>query len=238
MKTVIIGERYSSSLTSGLKKLGYRVLLMPDNPFISPYLAGHTDLSLLYDKKGETLFAAPYLKYSRFIENISKFITNLYYLDIIQTEEYPNDVQMNVFLNEKYAILNSETISKDIADYLTNSHGYKPVNVRQGYAKCCTLSAGEGIITSDPGIFTATSKYSIPSLKITKGFISLPGFNYGFIGGSAITLDKNLIAFTGKLTNHPDRLIIEEFLSSYDIDTVYLTDDPVFDIGGGFLLED
>ena len=69
-------------------------------------------------------------------------------------------------------------------------------------------------------------------LKIRPGYIDLPGFDYGFIGGASFKISDTKLAFTGRLDSHPDAELITEFASLHNVDIVYITDKPAFDIGG------
>ena len=106
------------------------------------------------------------------------------------------------------------------------------ISCKQGYARCCTCVVDEGaIITSDRGIAAAARKKGIEVLEISAGHIALEGFPYGFIGGASFKLEKNILAFTGTLDRHPDREAIGQFLFLRKVHPVYITQEPVFDIG-------
>ena len=47
-----------------------------------------------------------------------------------------------------------------------------------------------------------------------------------------LKLQKNVLAFTGTLEQHPDKKAILSFLVERNVDPVYITDYPAFDIGG------
>lgn len=109
------------------------------------------------------------------------------------------------------------------------------IDVNQGYSACTTLDCRYGIISSDNGICEAARKHGLKVLQISQGFISLPGYSYGFIGGSAFLLENKMF-FTGTLQNHPDRDRILSFLSAGGIEPIYLTNEEIFDIGGAVLI--
>lgn len=67
---------------------------------------------------------------------------------------------------------------------------------------------------------------------LSKGQIKLSGYSYGFIGGCCGFIDKNLIAFNGKLSTYNDAGKIKNFLRKYNVNYVELTDKPLTDIGG------
>ena len=104
--------------------------------------------------------------------------------------------------------------------------------VRQGYAKCSMLVVDErSIITQDAGIARAARGIGLNVLEIMPGYVALDGFEYGFLGGAGFKPAAGIIAFTGTLDAHPDRLRILTFLAARGVSAVYLTGLPVFDIG-------
>ena len=74
------------------------------------------------------------------------------------------------------------------------------------------------------------------SLDIAPGHIALEGFPYGFIGGAAFKISDDTMAFTGTLDEHPDGERIVGYLAEYGLGSVFLTDKPIFDIGGAVAL--
>ena len=214
---LLAGERYKSLLNVE------DAVWLPDNPHISSFLAGHADLSCFYDGESR-LYCAPHLKGIRFPLE-SKIINTA------QSEKYPNDVQFNGFCINKHASLNKKYFSAEIIDKL-ESAGKCIVNVNQGYAKCCALIVGSNsLITSDTGIYAAATAAGIDVLKIEPGYIDLPGFDYGFLGGSGFIIDCSTIAFTGRLDAHPDKGNIKDFIRKHGKKIEYLSSRPVFDAG-------
>ena len=111
------------------------------------------------------------------------------------------------------------------------------VTVAQGYTKCAASIVNEhSIITADAGVWRAAKQYNINVLDITPGYIELQGFECGFIGGASFKLNEHMIAFTGTLDKHPDKDRILAFLAKHSQEPVFLTRDPVFDIGGAIAL--
>ena len=94
----------------------------------------------------------------------------------------------------------------------------------------CVVNAN-AVITADHGIANALRTHDVEVLEITPGAISLPGYDYGFIGGSSFLLSPDRLAFTGTLAHHPDFRKITDFLKDHHIEPVYLTEEPIFDIG-------
>ena len=229
---VIIGEKYCKILQNGIKSLGINALFMPDNPYVDPRLSGHADLSVLH-LGGDRLLLAPYLKGSSFSRQLEDRGFDIQFADIEQSALYPNDAQMNVCILGDKVIYNPKTVPDTIVKYLTIENGAIQVSSRQGYSRCSVCVVNDNaIITADEGICRSAKAHEIDVLKIRPGYIDLPGFDYGFIGGASFKLSDTKLAFTGGLDKHPDTERIIEFASLHNIDIVYITDKPAFDIGG------
>lgn len=231
---VIIGEKYYDILEHGLNSLGIKAILVPENPNISSPVSCHADMSILYTGN-ENIWLAPYLKNSEFEDKLEFLGLKIHQSDIVQSKEYPHDVSLNICVLNKLIIC-SKWADSTIVDIFTNA-GAKIIRTKQGYARCsvCPVSKN-AVITADRGIADALKSENIDVLLISSGHIDLPGYDYGFIGGSSFKISENKIAFTGRLDAHPDKNAIEEFLGLHNIEPVYLTEHPIFDIGGAIPL--
>ena len=122
------------------------------------------------------------------------------------------------------------------------------INVKQGYTRCSCLPVDDrSFITSDRGIARALSLCDCDVLLIEPGHISLPGYNYGFIGGcggavfecssSEGRFRQKAIVFNGDLSAHPDFKKICSFISRRNIKPVYFDSYPLEDIGSILAVE-
>jgi len=68
-------------------------------------------------------------------------------------------------------------------------------------------------------------------LLIKPGFFDLPGYDYGFVGGSCVKLDRATLAFTGTLKGYENERDIIEFSGKCGIDIIYLTHKRCSDVG-------
>lgn len=230
--TVIIGEKYCNILQNGIKSLGINALFMPDNPYVDDRLSGHADLSVLH-LGGNRLLLAPYLKRSSFSQQLEDKGFDIRFADIEQSALYPNDAQMNVCILGDKVIYNPKTVPDTMVKYLTIENGAIQISSRQGYSRCSVCVVNDNaIITADEGICRSAKAHGIDVLKIMPGYIDLPGFDYGFVGGASFKISDTKLAFTGGLDRHPDAEQIIEFTSLHNVDIVYITDKPAFDIGG------
>lgn len=221
---LFLGEKYRPLLEAALPGAKW----IPDNPFVDRGLSGHADLSLFSD--GSVLYSAPYLK--EYLENqgISALLT-----EKNPGRTYPEDAMFNVFCNESSAVFNRRTAEPSIVSALENSVR-NLIEVSQGYSACNLLGiSADSFITADEGIYRALISKELNVLKIQPGFICLPGFDYGFIGGSAVKPDSSTIAFTGSLSCHPDCDRIVSFIKEQGKSVEFMTDLPVFDIGGAVI---
>lgn len=230
-KIVLLGEKYAKILGKPLEKLGIEPLFVPDNPNVSDMVSGHADISVLhlgYNK----LVLAKYLKGSSLAETLSNLGMTVQFLDTEQGEKYPKDSSLNLCICGENLFYNPKSANSAIVDFLTNEHDLKKRIIKQGYSKCsvCVVSKN-AIITADEGINKRAVEAGIDCLKIAPGFIDLPGYDYGFIGGATFKLDKYTMAFTGSLDFHPDKDNILNFLSLHNVKPVYITERSIFDVG-------
>ena len=116
--------------------------------------------------------------------------------------------------------------------------GLHVITTKQGYTACSAAAAGCGIITSDTGIACAASKAGIPRLVISPGSIDLPGYGYGFIGGScAFCAERGEVWLTGDPMTHPDGESIAAFIRSCGALPRALTTGRLYDCGGMFFFQ-
>lgn len=230
--TVIIGEKYCNILQNGVKNLNINILPMPCNPYVDARLSGHADLSVLH-LGGNRLLLAPYLKGSEFSQQLGNMGFDFQFADIEQSSLYPGDAQMNVCIIGDKVIYNPKTVPDTIVKYLSIGDRAVQVSSRQGYSRCsvCVVN-NNAIITADEGICRSAKAHGIDVLKIRPGYIDLPGFDHGFIGGASFKISDTKLAFTGRLDSHPDAEQMIGFASLHNVDIVYITDKPAFDIGG------
>ena len=229
---ILIGEKYSELLRKPLENLGINPLFVPDNNYIDTRLSGHADLSVLH-VGGNRLWLAPYLRGSQFSEQLIAMGFLLDYPNIQQSAVYPGDAQLNVCICGRYAICNPAVVPKTIVEFLTST-GFNVAACRQGYAKCSVCVVDEGsIITADRGIEAVAREAGLDVLLIEPGFIALDGFQYGFIGGAAFKISRSKLVFTGTLDNYKSKNVILSFLERRQVEPIYLTNRPVFDIGSG-----
>lgn len=230
-KAVLYGEKYADKLKKQLELLQIESIIVPENPFVDKRLAGHADLSVFH-AGGERILLAPHLKGSELALHLESLGAALTFPPIRQREIYPEDAQLNLCMIGEYVFCNINNVPVSIANYLTNSCNVRFQRCRQGYSRCavCVVDA-QSLITADRGIADAGEALGMQVLRISPGFVALDGFSYGFIGGASFKLSEKALAFTGRLDDHPDCRRILSFLREREIEPLFLTQEPIFDIG-------
>jgi len=166
------------------------------------------------------------------------------------SENYPGNIIYNAVCTGKYFIHNLKYTDRSLMqaardrhrknkDELSISAGegqpLETIHVAQGYTRCtCLPVTDDSFITSDMGIAGKLISAGADVLTIKSGYIELPGFDYGFIGGCAGHLfinEKPVVIFNGNLPSHPDFPQISSFIQERGIEILFFEDYPLTDIG-------
>ena len=158
-----------------------------------------------------------------------------YDFDVITSEKvikspYPFDVQLNIARLDNILLINKVTDSH--VKFFSETNNLKNVILKQGYVKCTTCIVNEkSIITSDRGTAPILKDVGLDVLLIEEGYIELPGYDFGFIGGCSGLISNNKMVFSGNIEAHPSFHKIKAFLYDRRIDYVSLTKEKLLDIG-------
>lgn len=145
-------------------------------------------------------------------------------------KSYPEDIRYNACSTGKYFIHNLKYTDPKLIK-MAEELGLVFVNVPQGYAKCSIVAVDENsIITYDEGIADACEKAGLEVLKVRQGYVSLPGYDTGFIGGCSGRLPGEIV-FNGNLGKHPDCEAIQDFIRQRGLECRYFGDFELTDIG-------
>ena len=104
-------------------------------------------------------------------------------------------------------------------------------NTKQGYPACTTLAlSNSSAISADEGMARVLSQNGINVTLINNGDISLPPYEYGFIGGaSGVYRDK--LYFIGDYKLHRDAEKIENSIKEVNLTPLSLGAFPLLDLG-------
>lgn len=227
-----------------LEKIGVEVFKVSVNPKLHIPVASHPDCNLLQlDKKtfvcDEDL--APslvnYIQKNDIVNNLTKGQEKKeneqvkVYSEKISSP-YPGEAALNVKRLDNCIVCNTKYVGKTIQVYAA-ANDLNLYHCNQGYVGCSSvLISSNAAMTDDESVYDTFRRIGLDCLMLSKGQIKLSGYSYGFIGGCCGFIDKNLIAFNGKLSAHNDAGKIKNFLRKYNVNYVELTDKPLTDIGG------
>lgn len=218
-----LSEKADNEIINSLNKNGFDVILLPTFNALSNPVSTHADMLLL--AVGNTLFIHKDYDISiKGFENVIK-------IDEPISCQYPNDVLLNIAVVGKNVFANTKYVSKTILSFL-RENGYTIHHVQQGYAHCSTCIVDDNaIITADKSIAHTAQSIGIDALLIEEGYISLPPYQYGFIGGSCGS-HKDVIYFCGSLEHHPNGEKIRNFIEAHEKNVFELAKSTLSDIGG------
>lgn len=220
----------SSQAGEAIKKLNdfgiETIKIFRDSRLPEP-ISSHADIQMLHAGKN-IVFS---LKEHLFIGEIPKKI-NFIKVRADVGNNYPNDVRLNCAFIGNKLICNTKTVAREILEF-AEINGLTVIHVNQGYTKCSTCVVDENaIITDDESVFSAAGNFFNDVLFVSKGSIGLKGYNYGFIGGCCGKIDKNKIAFNGRIESHTDCYKIIDFLKRNKVECIELHSNKLADIGG------
>ncbi|MBO5934380.1 MAG: hypothetical protein J6Q94_02720 [Clostridia bacterium] len=220
IKKAVIASGLSDDVRTYLIKSGFDIVKFQNNPDVDIRVAHHADLSFFFDGK-DTLFIANEM--AEYYDRLNKYCKNIVVLNKKLRSDYPGDVLLNCVCTGKHFICNPETVSTEIIAKMYKA-GYNIINVKQGYTKCSVVPVNDNaIITDDESVYKECIKSGLDVLKISKGSVELPGFEYGFIGGATGKTAHDEIIFNGDITKHPDYKNIDLFLKKYNVRYVYFS---------------
>lgn len=147
--------------------------------------------------------------------------------------KYPENILLNFLFFNNILYGKTDCIEPELLIYC-KKHDIPTVNINQGYARCSTLVVSEkAAVTADITVKNALEKDGAEVLLINHGYITLDGYDYGFIGGSSGKIDDKTIAFFGNIKKHPDYEKIKKFCNKFDVDIITLCKNkPLTDVGG------
>ena len=236
MKILIVDSRISEKCERALEKEGFFLIKLPPDPNLGEAVASHPDTVMFYSD-GEIITTAEYCDAASYVfGDIREYATmvKIVFTGDRRSSKYPDDCIMNALVIGKRLFCKTDTVSSSIIDF-ANQNGYGVINTNQGYPACSVLAFGESAITADKGIADVLKKNGVNVTLISEGGISLPPYEYGFIGGAS-GVEENKIYFFGNLDLHPDCKTIRDAIESEGYSAISLSDEPLADLGGFILL--
>ena len=213
--TIVLSEEHPQ-FHAALRRRGIHTLAVRRCDLLDSPVASHADMQLLaLDTK--TVLLSPYQPQLK--AQLSQLGLTVLTGPALE-KEYPRDVPYNALRLGNHYICNHKTVSA-VARSHWQKLGCREIAVKQGYASCSTC------VVDERSIITA----GLCVLQIRPGFIQIPKYDTGFIGGCSGRTDDAVI-FTGKLESHPDGAQMRSFIRIRNLQIVELADGPLIDIGG------
>ena len=225
----LCSELIPESALRTLERHGKEVLLLPPHPALPEPVSCHADMITSYFD--DTVFFDKI--YSEAHPEVITQIREKTGCRVVVTderlgEEYPADCLFNAAIGKR-AALGHPSCSKALRRAIEES-GRVFIPVKQGYACCSSLVAGDALITADEGIAAAAEDF-FDVMTISPGNILLEPYDAGFIGG-ATGADAKAVYFVGDIDHHPDAAFIKDHLVDHHLDTVSLMHGRLVDVGG------
>lgn len=228
----IISGQASVEIVDNLTNKGIEVVKTIKVESLSSEISYHPDL-VLHPIAHNTLVVAPEV-FDYYSEKLRP-----HGLKIIKGKDslrshYPGDIKYNIFrIGGSY--VHKKGYSDELIRNYYKKNGIDLIHVTQGYTKCSTLLVDDGsAITSDKKIAEKLRDAGYDILLIEKGWIELPGYEYGFIGGASGHISPKEMVLTGSLLCHPDKTKIEAFIKSKGITIIPLSKERIIDLGTVF----
>lgn len=219
---------------------GAEVFQVPDGQRLPASCSSHPDMRLCY--LGEGIALADCEELARELEVLGMSVS---VPKRRPQGSYPGDAVLNVLFLGKHLFVRTGSPQKPgAAEELfrfAEERGSLVHPVNQGYTRCSVCVVSEkAVITADPSIGAAAERAGVDVLRIQPGYISLPGYEYGFIGGCTGLLGPRLLAVCGGLESHPDgkRILAFTMFHGVDVLSIPTPDGKLWDIGGIVPLEE
>jgi len=232
----VIDCRLPEECKAALVSRGFEPLPMPPFEKLPSPVASHPDM-LLFISDGVLITHKDYYDVAK--AEIDR-IASAGKLSVLLSDEeigntYPHDILFNAATVGNFVLCLEKSVSKHIRA-LADETGRKIFNVNQGYTKCSTVVVNNNaVITSDRTVALAARECGIDLLFVRPGYINLPGYDTGFIGGASGRLGDK-IYFCGNLDTHPDAMAIRAFCAAHCRTAISLSNEPLFDAGTVFFI--
>lgn len=228
---MVIDGRMEPRMKQKLSDRGIELIELTADEYLQASVSGHPDMQLVH-LQDSLLVAHPRLP-STLLDRLKHFGFDVHIGQTHLKAAYPFDIAYNVAILGKVAFHNAQYTDRILAELLERC-SIRLVHVKQGYSKCSVLAVTpESLITADPSIARAASENGFDVLHLQpQTNIRLTGLNYGFIGGTAGFVDRNLLAFAGTPEVLNDAEAVKAFLKKQGVGWIELGENVLHDLGG------
>lgn len=176
---------------------------------------------------------------SQLIPVLEKHYENIFVCkdDLIRT--YPFNTALNCAVVKDNIFCRVDFVYDEFL-WMAEDFGFNIIDTKNGYAKCSTAVVTENAVITDSVDIgkRAEEETDIDVLMISYGGVKLLNTNRGYIGGCCFKLSKDILAFTGRIKNHPEYENIKSFCLNHGVFLEELSDDELpVDIGGAVITD-
>ena len=231
MTLALVDNRISDECERALMIRGFRVIRMPASKNLPTPMASHPDMLVFYHK-GHLISTADYGEEAEYVFSDVRYDCDISmkFVGSMHGKKYPADAIFNALVIGNKIFCKTDSIDPAVLEY-AKSAGLLPIHVNQGYPACTVLAlSAEHAITADRGMAAAMQKEGIKVTLIDDGDISLPPYEYGFIGGAAGAYGDK-VYFLGNARLHKSYPLIEKAIADAGMSAVFLAPTPLADLG-------
>ncbi|MDC0584361.1 hypothetical protein OAO55_01385 [Bacteroidales bacterium] len=225
----IVDHRAPKIAISNLEKQ-FDVVLFKTNNQTYNEVSGHPDI-FIFQHKNTIIAAQNTPKY--IIEKIEQTSAKLIISVLSSGKTLRNSTSFNCSATQHYWFHKTGYTAPEIIQHCKTKTF---IQLPQAYSRCSTSFLSDNcIITSDPGVEKALKQAQLPAVLIDPSDITLPGFRYGFFGGTNGVID-NKVYFLGNILAHSWGKQVEEYLIHHEYEPVCLSNGKLYDGGGLFFV--
>jgi len=230
MRYALVDERLPKPALRGLLLYGVAPILLPRDSRLSEPISSHPDILCFVHGKN-IITNKEYYESQYEVFNSVKTHTgaNIILTDEKLSGEYPHDAMLNALVIEDKIFLKTDTASCAVMQYAKDSV-LKIYHTNQGYPACTTLAFKGSAITADEGMARVLCDAGVKTTLISNGDISLPPYEYGFIGGACGVTDKEVF-FIGDINLHRDSEKIKKAITDEGLAPISLSWEKLGDFG-------
>lgn len=232
----IVDGRITEEIEQNLIELGVDIVKTIKCESTYEAIAYHPDV-VMHPVNDKDIVVAPSV-FEYYKDKLDPYGFNLIKGELEVGMVYPHNIGYNVGRVGKLAIHKlgyTDPVLKNKLD----EEGVEWVYVKQGYAKCSTLTVGHNhVITADKGIAkTLENQYGVIVCTIDPGYIELEGMEYGFVGGTGGMISERELVLSGSYDAHKSKKNIEVFLESIAVDIRMASNSRILDLGSILFLK-
>lgn len=231
MKCAIVDERISAECERSLLIRGFKVIKLPAAKNLGQAVKSHPDM-IMFRHKNRIITSGEYCEECPYIfSDLREYAEDLNFTFTADEfgSDYPSDAIFNALTVGDKLFCKSDTVSSAVLEYARGA-GLTLVHVNQGYPACTVLAFGNAAITADRGMASALRASGVRVTEISCGNISLPPYEYGFIGGASGVF-SDTVYFLGSIDTHPDGEKIKAAIAAEGFGFVSLSEEKLCDLG-------